>query len=264
MGADPFVSYLNLQHYNPIEVPHEQFDPLTVLGGSSPTELQPLGTLEDLLVPGTALPTIARDDPAPAFSNRRGKTVDANAGLNLLGRLLSAFGGTSATASAEYKDADSFEYLYLGVRHDFVLPLRVLPVFQTSNLQTSALDAIAAMRYAYLVTDTLKSNEFGIVAYDGKGGSIQLDADAIQNAVGAHAGIKVDGESGSLVTYTGDAYLRFAFRALRLTYDSATRHVALQIDSTFLVSRAVGEAPALPADAYELIAAGQAIDVGSG
>jgi hypothetical protein len=262
MSADPFVTYLNLQHYSPIEVPREAFDPLTILGGTDPTALEPIGNLSDILTAGSAIPDIQRDDPAPNFSNRRQSAGEAKVGLNLLSKVL-AFFGAGANASAEYGGATAFEFLFLGVMHDFVPLLRLAAAFDPQRVNASTLGSIAGVPLLYVVTDTLKSSTFGVLAYDGKHAAIQLDADAIRSVLDAHAGVQVSTDASHVVTYSGPKQLRFAFRAKQLTYDAATGRVTLSLDEHLLASRFAGGGPgaAPPADAYDVPAPGQKIRI---
>lgn len=264
MSADTLVDYLNKQGYSPIGIPRERFDPLTILGGTSPTTLEPIGSLAELLTPGTALPEIQRDDGAPSFANRRGSAADAKAGFNLLSNVLRLFGGSGAKASAQYQRAASFEFYYLDVMHDFVPFLQILGAFVPERLNRTTLQSLASVTYLYIVTDTLKSDKLGVAAYDGSGAAVNVDADAIAKTVGASAGFTVAGGANDSVTYGGTRQLRFAFRAKRINYHQPQGTIGLVFgDETQLASRFTGTGPAAPAppDAFDLPAPGRFVDI---
>ncbi len=262
MAEDPLVACLNRQSYAPIEIPHERFDPLTILGGPSPTALEPFGSLQDILVPGGALPEILRDDAASTFSDRRAERIDAKFGLNLLGKVLQAFGGSGAQASAAYRHAAAFEYLYSDVLHDCVYLIPLLKALSEKSVESETLESIAGAQYIFIVTDTLKSNKFGIVAYDAGGAGIDLSADAIENVLGASAGVHASGGENHVVTYSGDKHLRFAFRAKRLTFDAAAKKVTLSFADGPIASKSFRAGSAVsPPEAFDLPAAGEYIGI---
>jgi hypothetical protein len=262
MGDDPFIEYLNAQGYAPIALPRERFDPLTVLGGASPTTLEPYGTLADLLLPGASVPQIDSNDSAPSFADRRGSAVDASAGVNLLGSLLKVFGGSAAAATAKYQQANSFQFLFLDVKHDSVPFLRLLACLRTQPVQSATVQSVAAIPYLYVVTDTLKSSRFGVIAYDTKGAALKLDADAIKGVLGADASVTVAAGANNVMTYSGQSELRFAFRAKRLRFDSSQAGgIALVVDDATQLASRFTEGDEAPPDAFDLPAYGVAVDI---
>jgi hypothetical protein len=253
------VPYLNLQGYNPIAVPREQFDPLFLIGGTSRTNLKFLGRLPTLLKPGTPLPEVFRDDEAPAFGNRLSDSVDAKAGLHFLGAILAAFGAGSLGVSGEYSKAATLEYLFLNVKHDYVAPLEVAAALTLAALNPAVVANVQGFPFLYLVSDTLKSNLFAVVAFDDKNAKIELNADAIKQIVGGDVSVGVANGQHNVVSYSGTKELRFAFRAIPLKL-YADKEPELQIDDAFLVARAV-PAKTLPPEAYEVLAPGTAVDI---
>jgi hypothetical protein len=258
MADASLVTYLNLQGYNPIAVPREQFDPLFLIGGNSRTNLKFLGRLSTLMKPGT-LPEVFRDDEAPAFGNRLSDAVDAKAGLHFLGAILAAFGAGSLGASGQYAKATTLEYLFLNVKHDYVAPLEVAAALTLEALNPAVVANVRSFPYLYLVSDTLKSNLFAVVAYDDKNAKIELNADAIRDIVGGNVSVGVTSGQHSVVSYSGDKELRFAFRGIPLKLYTDKEPV-LQIDDAFLVARAVAPRT-LPPEAYEILAPGAAVDI---
>lgn len=261
MSDESLVSYLNLQGYNPIAIPREQFDPLTILVGNAPANLKYVGDLADLVQPGTTLPEIHRDDAVPAFGNRRSKELDGQAGFNVLGTLLAALGGSGAGISAAYGRASSVQYLFLEVLHDYVAPLRLANILDSRSLNPATVASLQSP-LVYIVTDTLKSSQFAVVAYDGAHAKLQLDAAAIRDIVGAGVSVSAGSAADGLISYSGPRRLSFAFRALRLVI-GANNIPRLLLDDTFIVARAVASAT-LPPEAYRVLAPGKAVELSAG
>jgi hypothetical protein len=262
MGDDLFIEYLNERGYAPIGIPRELFDPLTLLGGLSPTTLEPYGTLADFLVPGAALPEIDRDDSAPSFANRRGSAVDANAGVSLLGSLLKLFGGNAASATAKYQQAKSYQFLFLDVKHDSVPFIRLLASLRPERVRTDTVQSVAAVPFLYVVTDTLKSSRFGVIAYDEKGAALKLDADAIKGVLGAEADVAVSAGANDVMTYSGQREPRFAFRAKRIKIGPGPAgKVTLVVDDTTQLASRFTKADEPPPDAFDLPARGVAVTI---
>jgi hypothetical protein len=83
------------------------------------------------------------------------------------------------------------------------------------------------------------SNQFGVVAYDQKEDAIEVNADAIQNILGAQASVKVASQADHVIRYSGLKRLRFGFRALGVLYDEQHSTVRLDVHENLLVARAV-------------------------
>jgi hypothetical protein len=260
MCQDKAVSYLNVIRYNPILLPREAFDPLMVLGGP-PGDLRYLGSLDDLVQSPAAPPTIERDDPASNVSDRRTSKLDAKAGFDLLGRLLKAL-GSAVGASAKAEQMGGWEIVLLNVLHDFVAPLRLGGYLGSkARLRDGIKDMLSQYEAIYLVTETLKSNQFGIVAYDSSNTNAQVSADAIKDVISVTASIEVTHGSGNVLCYRGQKQLRFAFRALPLQLSPGATNPSLGVPADALTARAVGNADEFPLDAFPVLAADQLIDV---
>jgi len=265
MCQDQAISYLNAIGYNPISLPREGFDPLMILAGPN-DQLRYLGGLADLVGAGEALPEPRRDDRAGNVSDRRSGKVEAGVGFDLVGKLLAAFGGTGAKASAGYDGSGSIEIVFQDVLHDYVAPLQVGAFLaRSAPLEGSIAAMLQPYTNVYLVTDTLKSNAFGVAAYTKDGLAVNAKADAIANQVGANAKLQVTNEADNVISYQGDRWLRFAFRALPLVFQGGQR-LRLGLDQNLLVAKAAPSTPSgqLPIDAYELLGPDRLVDVDFG
>lgn len=263
MCQDQSISYLNAIGYNMVSLPREQFEPLMIFGGP-PSDLQYLGGLSDLFLPGAPSPQIQRDDPAAEVVGHRSNRLESSVGFNLVGRLLGAFGGTGANASAGYSNAAAVQLVFLNVFHDFVAPLQIGNYIRSAQTQPGSLDMVRQYERVYIITDTLKSNQFGIIAYGKEEEALEVSADAIQDILGAKGNVKITNQADNVVCYTGEKQLRFGFRALGLSYDQKSAMLKLDVDHRFLVARAAMEpqsTPFLPPEMYELLAVDELIDI---
>jgi hypothetical protein len=264
MAEATLIQALSEQRYSQFSLPQTAFEPLILLGGSSKTELGYVADLKDLLQPGAPLPEIRRDVEAPDFSDRLSKKVNRALGVNLLGSVLKAFGGNAAGIAAAYDRADTFAYFYSNVLHDFVLPYHLGKALTEKTLVPGEIDRLkSGYPLLYVVTDTLKSNKFGVVAYDEKNGKFELKADAIASVVGADVSISGSSGADSALSYSGEKYLRFGFRAMQLAAD-AKEGAKLIIEHTFLIARAFAPVPGearLPDEAYAELTPGEEITI---
>ncbi len=264
MAEATLAQALNEKRYSQFALPQASFDPLIVLGGSSKTELTYVADLKDLLVPGAPLPEIRRDDEAPDFGDRLSQKVNRDFGLNLLGSILKAFGGSAAGIKGAYERADTLAYYYANVRHDFVLPFTLKNAITEETVKPGAVaDLKSGYPYLYIVTDTLKSNTFAVVAYDERSAKFDLNADAIRGVVGANVSISAASGADSALSYSGGTPLRFGFRALQLTLREKDL-LTLVIEHSFLIARAVAEIPGeelLPDGAYAEFPAGEDVTI---
>jgi hypothetical protein len=138
--------------------------------------------------------------------------------------------------------------------------MRLANVLDSKSLNPATVASLQSP-LVYIVTDTLKSSRFGVVAYDGARESIQLDAAAIRDIAAAGVSVSGSGADG-LIRYSGRRRLRFAFRALRLVI-GANNIPRLLLDDTYLVTRAVAPAT-LPPEAFRVLAPGKAVELSAG
>jgi hypothetical protein len=67
---------------------------------------------------------------------------------------------------------------------------------------------------AYVITETIKSDSFGVVAYDSVNSTIDVDLAGIQKAIGVNARVAVSKDATRKISYKGDKFLRFGFKAI--------------------------------------------------
>ncbi|MEJ5329007.1 MAG: hypothetical protein WHT07_02500 [Desulfobaccales bacterium] len=263
-AKDRSISFLNENlGYNVIALPRERFDPLMVLGGPL-SGLRFLGYLGDLVKTRAPLPPVEVDDPMPDLAGRRSDLQEAKVGLTFLETLLKALGWQGGSLALSFKEAAFIQMVYRDVRHDFVAPMSVLNYLAEAAVNPQTPEIFRQCEAVVLVTDTLKSNCFGVMAYDRDKRALDLDIGALQEVVGVEAGILVSRESEGNLLYRGTRQLRFAFRGLRLVLDEERSRLGLDLEEEMMVARAkAGEEPpaALPLESYVVPVTGQLLEI---
>lgn len=263
-AKDRSISFLNENFgYNVIALPRERFDPLMVLGGPL-SGLRFLGYLGDLVKTRAPLPPVEVDDPMPELAGRRSDLKEAKVGLTFLESLLRGLGWQGGSLALAFREVAFIQMVYQEVRHDFVAPMTILNYLANAPVNPQTRDIFRQCEAVVLVTDTLKSNCFGVVAYDRDYQPLNLDIDALQEVVGVKAGILVSRESEGNLLYRGTRQLRFGFRGLRLVLDEERSRLGLDLREEMMVARARGgeEPPsALPPEAYVVPATGQLLEI---
>jgi hypothetical protein len=263
MCRDRSVSFLNELGYNVIALPRERFEPLMVLGGP-PTGLRYLGDLGDLVTGASPPPDIQRDDPVPALAGRRSNRQELSLGVSFLERLLATMGWQGGSLSVGFREAAFVQMVYLEVRHDFVAPLRVGNYLAGARPQSLAPEIFRQCEAVVLVTDTLKSTCFGVAAYDRQEQALELRAEAIQELLGAEAGIRVSASGEGYLVFQGPRPLRFGFRGLglALSEDHSRLQLNLREDLAGALARGIQEGPRdLPPEVYEVPRVGELLEV---
>ena len=137
-------------------------------------------------------------------------------------------------------------------------PLKIAGYLANAKLRDGIAESLAGYKNLYLVSETLKSNQFGVIAYDGNDSGAQLSAEAIQGLISVSASIEVTKGSGGTMCYKGDKQLRFAFRALPLVWSGTDRSVRLGVDHERLIARKEGDTPI---DVFPVIAPRSLLDL---
>ncbi len=212
---DKSVSHLNELAWNVVRLPRENINPLLVLSKSK-GYLETLGELSDFVIEDQPKPPeIVRDQAVAEISIRETNKFELGTGLQLLKRFLSLVGASGLELEASFKNAKSIQFVYQNVLTDFVHPAKIakylLSVTPDVNILLEHIDEEGE---AYIITDTLKSNAFGIVAYDEKGAKIDLDISALKQLLSATPHIEVSKDGNKVVSFKGNKFLRFAFKAI--------------------------------------------------
>lgn len=212
--ANEFITYLNHIGYNPLKFPRENVEPLLVLAGEKDS-LDVMGTLSSITSSNKVKPNVTYDDEAAFVSGKRMKKMDSNVCLNLLSGLLSKIGNLGANAKNDYKKMVKSDIIFENVLHDWVYPAEVMEYL--NSIQPKGGSFLTNMREnekAYLITDIIKSNKFGIIAYNEQGETVEINLTGIKDALDASANLKIYEEEDGVIWYEGTKHLTFAFKAL--------------------------------------------------
>ena len=213
---DKSVSHLNKLGWNVVRLPRENINPLLVLSKSK-DDFETLGELSDFVIEDQPRPPeIVRDQAVAEISIRETDKLKLGTGLNFLELILSSAGASGLGLEASFKNAKSIQLVYQNVLTDFVHPAKIAKYLSSVSFDVSSplMEHIDEEGEAYIITDTLKSNTFGIVAYDEKGAKIDLDISALKQLLSATPHIEVSKDGNKVVSFKGDKFLRFAFKAI--------------------------------------------------
>lgn len=218
MCKDSSVSYLNELRFNLIRLPRENIDPLLVLYKSN-GGLEVLGEISDFVIENQPKPPeIVRNETVADITGLRTDKFELGVGLKFLEKFLSLIGASGIGLEASFKNADSIQFVYQNVLKDSILPTKIGNYLSsvTPNVNSPFMEKINEEGEAYVITDTLKSNTFGVVAYDKNGFELALDISEIKQLLRANPNVEVSIEEKNILSFKGDKFLRFAFKAIQV------------------------------------------------
>ncbi len=217
---DDSITYLNNLGYNVVKLPRENIKPLLVITGEK-GKLEPFGHLSDLIIDARYEPSVIYNEEMPTITGKKSNKLDMKVGIDLLDRLLLAMGTTSLGIEAAYKNIDSIRIIFKNVLSDTILPIEIDKYLSSGRPKTGGLldSWIDSKGKAYLITETIKSNAFGVIAYDKNGYSCKIDVSGIEDILGGSGEIRLSIEQNNTVFYEGKKFLVFGFKALYFWID---------------------------------------------
>lgn len=216
MCKDNSVSHLNELGFNIVRLPRENIDPLLILCKSNGS-LETLGEISDFVIEEQPKPPeVASDKAVSEIAGLRTDKFELGVGLKFLEKFLSIIGASGIGLEASFKNADSIQFVYQNVLTDSILPTKIGKYLSsvTPNVNSSFMDSIDEEGEAYVITDTLKSNAFGVVAYDKNDVELALDISALKQLLSAAPKVELYKEEKNVLSFKGDKFLRFAFKAI--------------------------------------------------
>lgn len=212
---DDSVNYLNRVGYNVIKLPKENIKPLLVIGGDE-KGLNVLGPLTDFVLQAQYTPDVVCEAEAPNITGKKSNKLDLGLGLDLMSRLLSAMGAASGGINLQYQRADKIQIVFENVLSDYVYPTEIDKYLLSGKPKTKSLlaDWIDEDGEAYIITGTIKSKSFGVIAYDQSGQSLEVDVTGIQDLLGVSGKVNLSRESSNKILYQGEKLLVFGFQAI--------------------------------------------------
>ncbi|MGG6297889.1 hypothetical protein ACQ4M4_26140 [Leptolyngbya sp. AN02str] len=220
---DKSVDYLNSLGYNLIALPREGITPLHILVTDSDTEVASLyGYITDLLEePLPLMPQVFENLQAATISGLQTNKLEFNFGISFLKVLISALGGKTAGIEAAFGDASSIEFEYENVLYDTVMPASASRFLRTATpyVDSDVLTHFAETKKAYVIIDVLKSNSFGVRAYEKNGKGISVNLSLLKDIIGIDSKLVLEENEDLKMSYRGENPLGFGFKACPIWID---------------------------------------------
>ncbi|MDE8652510.1 hypothetical protein [Novosphingobium album (ex Liu et al. 2023)] len=244
---DPTLTALKKQGFNVVQVPRVNLLPTQLLVGVN-GRLRYMGDLTSVFVPdpqGAPIPPIGPDQPGPNISGTKSADVGIGVGLDILGGLISALGGSTLGINVAYAKAASVQFEYAATQRSDTQIALVDQFLASSTINPFARSAKAMLDadQVYVVTSVIKSDTINVSAKDSNKVSLAVNVPVIQNAIGGKLSVTASGDAASVVTYKGPMPLVFGFQAVRLIFDGAVYRTMKLVEAGTVTGEAVGGAP---------------------
>jgi len=223
---DQSITYLREHGYSVVRLPRSDIQPLQTLIRAGKKDLQRSGELKDIMVAGkNPLPALSANNAAPlAISGKESSSIKIDIGLEILGGIIGALGGSSLGPRAGFGNAKDLVVRFENVTEDHI-DINHLDQFLTAALlrkdQTGLNNALLDGR-VYVINSTIKTNEFGIKASADSNTQVSLDVPAISQVASANLKVDVSKAREGIVTYKGTTPVVFGFQAVQLFFDRIT------------------------------------------
>ena len=246
---DDSITYLNHLGYNVVLTPREGLVPGLVLAGVK-TALDRLGPLSDFVQGSPPMPPVQNNLQAPEVTEKTSNKLGLDLGVTLLDRLLKAMGTGGGKIGAHYAKAANIELVFEDVLLDSMDP-SALGMYLGNARPASVnpwLGCLDCPGKAYVVTEVMKSDKFGVVAYGENSETLELDAKAIQQMLGGDAKVTQNGSRTHEMLYLGSKPLAFGFKAVEFWIDTNNSQPAfrLNLNGSVLVAKGITAPPAKP------------------
>ena len=249
---DPTLKALKTIGYNVVQLPRVDLRPTQLLVSDN-KRLKRLGEMSSVFAAGQgapAIPLISPDRPGPSIQITKTAALDLGVGLNILGGLISALGGSTLGLNLAYSKAHKIEMEYSGTLENSA-ELALIDAFLSGAITNPFATATKQMLEAdmvYVVTSTLKANKLTVKATDQKKNSVGIDVPVLSQAIGGSIKVSGTGDSSTTVIFEGTVPLAFAFQAVKLIFDDGIYRSMKLVDGGGVIAEAVaGEAAEQPA-----------------
>ncbi len=218
---DPATTYLKQFGYNVIRLPKADFSPLTLLVKEK-NKLTVLGDLATVIHSDVAaLPEVKKDTPVTHITGKKTANLSAGIALDILGKVISAMGGSKLGVELKYKSARSLQFTFSSASEDSI-QITTLDTFLSQTDILGNPGHVARLMEAddvFIVTAVLKSNEITVDADSANETNAGISIPEIQQAIGGNVQVSGANTSTSSLTYKGAIPLAFGFKAIRLFYE---------------------------------------------
>lgn len=247
---DQSTTFLKSFGYNVIRLPKADIAPLQIYIRTK-GDLEPLGNLVTVIKPidgSTDFPPISKDIAAAFISGKKTSNLSAGLGLDILGNIIGAMGGSKLGLETSYKNARTISFTYENVTEDSIEIARLDQYLSGSDIDPMSkhIGELLDADDVFVLSSVIKSNSIKVEAQSSHNTNIEIDVPVIKEMIGGNIKVGADGEKASTVTFTGNIPLVFGFKAVRLFYEdgnykrfdpvqpgSIAASVAAGVDSSF-------------------------------
>ena len=245
--ADPSLKTLQSFGYNVVQLPRVDLLPTQLLVANG-DRLQRLGELLSVFVPapdGAPAPPIKPDKPGPNISGTKSNEIDAGVGLNILGGLISALGGSTLGINLAFAKASTIHFEFTATLENSTEVALVDQFIASSKVSPFARAAAEMLENdkVYVVTSTIKSNKIVVGARDSNKQAIDVDVPVIKGAIGGSIKVGREAEGSTLVGFEGAVPLVFGFQAVQLIFDKGQYRTMKLVDAGGVVAEGAAAAP---------------------
>ena len=224
---DPAITFLKAYGYSVLRLPRRDFSPLQILA-SQGKDLIPLGDLGTVMISkeNFPLPQVKANVSAATINGKRSSDMSVGVGLNVLGGVIGAMGGSNLGLDVSYNSASSVAFEFADVLMDSVEIAKLDQYLATADVNPASkhVGTLLDADEIYVITAIIKSAKFTISAEDKKGAKVAVDVPTIQGVVGGKVKVDVANAATGRVSYTDNSTppnpLVFGFQAIRLFYEN--------------------------------------------
>lgn len=225
---DPVVKKLReIFEANILKIPEARFQPLVTIAridkknkywGELPTMVD--GDIMEMY-------DLIASSPMADIAGKVSKSTNVDIGLSILEGFLKGFSLPSASIAAHFSGASKVAFSFKNVVRQYFAPADLVSFINGIPLDTTRTDSqqiINGEMALYVIDSIITSSDFSIHATNSSGGNLGLDIPVIQGIVSqANAGVAVQKESETSISFQGDKPLTFAFTCLKCDVDPAGR-----------------------------------------
>jgi hypothetical protein len=205
----------------PVRIPRADLQPLRVLAREG-SLLRDIGNVKTLFEQASIpLPNITVGTPTANIAGLRTGTIKLGLGINILGSIIAAMGGSTIGLGIKYERATAVQFEFVDVLQDSLDELALDQFLSAADVSSAAKNAVELLEAdeLYITTSTIKSSKIGVTAIASTGTAIGISADAVSGVVGGKVKVSAAGQSSERLTYEAQIPLIFAIRAVQLIYD---------------------------------------------
>jgi hypothetical protein len=229
---DQSITFLRSFGYSVQRTPKAGTTPLLVYHRKG-RDLDRLGSITDLLAPGTVpVPAVITDaSPGLSIDGKESGTVNASIGVTILGSIIRAMGGSDLGLAAQYEKARTVVLSYADVMEDRVERLQLEQFVHAARIRPENAPGLVEKLLddeIYVVTATLKSKKFVVKAQDGRGMKVDLDVPVIKQAVGGNVNVVAGAGLNGSVVFEGTVPVVFGVQAVQLVFSEDGRFMTTE------------------------------------